>query len=107
MDHTGPVVTIKNLDAILRQREATEGLCSWKWPDWGLTPAAWISESSSDTEDLTLARRRKNKKRRNCFKGEPVRSYKKCSHSNKLAASTETPPTPPRVLPELFSRQAA
>lgn len=63
MDHTWPVVTIKNLDVILRQKEATGGLFCWKWPDWGPTPAALISESSCDTEDLTLAGKEKEQEK--------------------------------------------
>lgn len=54
---------IKNLDVILRQKEATRGLFSWKWPDWGPIPAAWISESSCDTQDLMLARQEKEQEK--------------------------------------------
>lgn len=80
-------------------------LFSWKWPNWGPTLAAWISEPGDGTEDLTLAgkEKRRNKNTRNCLKRELVRSRQKSSCSNKPAALNRHL----HIFPELSPSQAA
>lgn len=44
-DHTGPLVTTKNVNIILSHKEVTGGLFNQKWPD-GLGYDTRISEPS-------------------------------------------------------------
>lgn len=79
-------------------------------PDWGLTPAAWISESSWDTEDLTLAGKEKRrnkvkKKKKSLFRRQLSRSHRKRSHNSKRAALSRNLHMFPELFPQPGSRR--
>lgn len=101
------MVITRSLDVVLSQKKTTTGLFRWKWPDWASTPAAWISESSGDTEDLTSAgkEKRRNKERRNCFGREPIGSHRSHSHGSKPAALNRNLHASPGLFPQPGSRR--
>lgn len=89
--HTGPTVTIKNLDVTLSQKEASGGLFSVGKSQTRarLLLPGFLNPAEVQAPDAGRKGEEESTRMRKCFRREPVMSCRRRSH-NKPAALTET-----------------